>query len=593
VLIGPLPPATIPATLHASIVARLDRAARVMDVAQIGAALGREFSFELVASVTGLSERVLAQALEQLVSAELIHRRGAPPGASYVFKHALVQDAAYGTLLRGRRQELHARIATVPEAKFAEIVETQPEILARHCAEACLNSRAIADWKRAGERAAKRSANLEAIAHLRRGFEMLDALPDRGKHAEEELALLIALGPVLMTTRSSAAPDVSELYARARRLAQQVGRSGELYSTDWGSWILAFVEGQLGAAAQFVDDLFEIARDQEDPALVLQAHHAAWPTVLAEGDLAAARRHLEAGMALYDRKKHAHQALLYGAHDALVCGHSHKAWVLALLGHLDQAVEEMELALSSSSELGHPPTMLHALWSAAELPHIRREPEAIEELAAMVLALASQDGSPVVIANATMLRGWALVARGLTEDGVTELRLGLDQWRSTGSNYLVPYRLARAADALRAAQHTEEASRLISEAVGIVESRGDRWYEAELHRLHGELLPASRDQDRESSFRRALDLSRKQGAKLFELRASVSLAQFWRKDKRLAKARAVLEPIYEWFTEGLATPDLKAARACSTNLDSCARFARHARVRKSLRDKIEKIVDVR
>ena len=187
VLAGPVPQAAIPTTLHASLVARLDRVAPVKDVAQIGAAIGREFSFELVASVTGLSDRVLAQALEQLVSAELIYRRGTPPNAIYTFKHALVQDAAYSTLLRGRRQELHAQIAKVLEARFADIVEAQPEVLAHHYTEAGLALPAIAYWKKAGERAAKRSANLEAIAHFRRGLEMIEALPDRADHAGEEL----------------------------------------------------------------------------------------------------------------------------------------------------------------------------------------------------------------------------------------------------------------------------------------------------------------------------------------------------------------------------------------------------------------------
>jgi predicted ATPase len=220
----------------------------------------------------------------------------------------------------------------------------------------------------------------------------------------------------------------------------------------------------------------------------------------------------------------------------------------------------MELGLKSSRELGHPPTVLHALWHAAELHHIRREPEAVEGVAQEVFALATKHGSAVVLANAMMMRAWAKVMRGMTEDGVAELQEGLSQWRSTGSHYHVPYRLARAADALRIAGHSEKASSLVGEALGIVESSGDRWYEAELHRLRGDLLPAVKYQEREAAFQRAFDLSRAQGAKLFELRAAASLAQLWHKNKQPAEAHAVLAAAYDWFTEGLATPDLRAAR---------------------------------
>jgi class 3 adenylate cyclase/predicted ATPase len=562
VLTGPLPTAAIPTTLHASLVARFDRVGPVKEMAQIGAALGREFSFELMASLTGIAENDLARSLEQLVAAELVHRRGTPPHATYTFKHALVQDAAYGTLLRAKRQELHARIAEVLEAKFPETTETQPEILARHSTEAGLTRPAIDYWRRAGERAAKRSANVEAIAHLKRGLDVIEASPEKAAYAEQELGLLIALGPVLMTTRSSAAPEVSRLYSRARLLAQQIGRSADLYATVWGAWIVAFAEGNLGGAARFVDDLFAIARDEGDSGLVLQAHHAAWPTVMVAGDLLGARGHIEAGLSIYVREKHAHHAHLYGAHDAAVCGHSHQGWVLALLGHLDQAVRQMDQALALARDLRHPPSLLQALWSAAELRYIRREPEVVEELAAAVQPLALQHGSVVAVANARMLRGWALVARGVLADGIAELRKGMDLWRTTGSRYQVPYRLARAADALRASGHAEEAMSVVAEALGMIEKGGERWVEAELHRLKGELQRVSpaASTEAERCFHRALDIARKQSAKLFELRASTSLARLWRDQGRHDDARALLGPAYEWFAEGLGTPDLGAAR---------------------------------
>lgn len=278
--------------------------------------------------------------------------------------------------------------------------------------------------------------------------------------------------------------------------------------------------------------------------MVLQAHHAAWPTVLAAGDIVGARRHIEAGIAMYDREKHAQQAHLYGAHDAGVCGHAQQSWVLVLLGYPDQAVGYLELAFKTSRELNHPPSMLHVLWHAAEFHHLRRESEAVEGLAQQVFARASQNGSAVVLANAMMMRGWALVMRGQSEEGIAELAQGLGQWRATGSRYLVPYRLARAADAYATVGQVEKARGLVEEALGIAESSGDHWYDAELHRLNGELLPAVQHHEREICFQRAFDLSREQGAKLFELRAAVSLAQLWHDSKRQAEAHDVLATAY-------------------------------------------------
>ncbi|MBV9739751.1 MAG: AAA family ATPase [Hyphomicrobiales bacterium] len=564
VLTGPLPAAAIPTTLHASLVARFDRVAPVKEVAQIGAAVGRQFSFELMASLIELQPQALADVLEQLVSAELVHRRGTPPDAIYTFKHALVQDAAYGTLLRAKRQELHARIADVLEAKFPETAATQPEILARHCTEANLTTRALVFWQRAGERAAQRSANVEAIAHFQQGLDLIEVSPDRGAYAEQELALLIGLGPVLMATRSSAAPEVGRLYSRARLLAQGAGRSRQLYPAVWGAWLFSYVVGDIEAAGRFADDLFVIARDEGDPDLMLQAYHAAWPTVFADGDLVGTRGHVEAGLAIYVREKHASQAHLYGAHDAAVCGHLHLAWTLTLLGYPDQGLRQMDLALALGRDLVHPPSLVHALWAAAELRYMRREPRAVEECTQALEPFAAQHGSLVVVANATMLRGWALVTRGSVDEGLAALRKGLSNWRDTKSQYHVTNRLARAADALSAAGKTEEALALVDEALADVEKGATRWIESEAHRLKGELRRRYHPTDLaacERCFQQALDIARRQSAKLLELRAASSLGRLWRDQGRLDDARSILISTYEGFTEGFDTPDLKAAKA--------------------------------
>jgi class 3 adenylate cyclase/predicted ATPase len=554
----------VPATLHASLMARLDRLGPIAkEIAQIGAALGREFSYELLAAASRSANDEMRRALERLVGAGLVFQRGTPPEAMFQFKHALVQDAAYGTMLRGNRQELHARIAAALEAGFPQIIETQPEALARHFTEAGLAERAIGYWQRAGERAAKRSANREAVAHLGRGLQLLEALPDRAAHADEELRLLIAIGPALMNTRSSAAPEIERTYARARVLARETGRLAELFPTVWGSWLVAFSSGEITTAGRLVEELFGIVQGETDSGLLLQARHAAWPTVLATGDLLGARRHIEAALALYDREKHSQHAHLYGGHDPGVCGYVSHGLNLVTLGYPHQAVEQIERGLDLAREIDHKPSLAQALWFRAELHHLRREPQAVEAFADAVLPLVSQHGSVVGVANATMLQGWALVAKGATDDGIAELRKGLDAWRGTGSKFNVPYRLGRAADAFRLAGLFEHGLDLVAEATRAMEQTGDRWFEPELHRLTGEMmrLPGRDQAELENCFRRALDLARARGARLFELRAATSLARLWRDQGKQDAARDLLAPVFGRFTEGFETADLQEAKA--------------------------------
>jgi predicted ATPase len=543
--------------------ARLDRLAPVRELAQVGAAIGREFSYELLAAVARRPEDELQSALEQLTAAGLVFRRGMPPRATFAFKHALVQDAAYATLLRARRQELHARIAEALEAHFPETAETQPELLARHYTEAGAFEAAIGYWQRAGERALQRSANREAASHFQRGLELLEQHPDRRAHTEQELHLLVALGPALMMTRSSTAPEVARVYARARELAQTTGRSAELFPTLWGSWLVAWSRGDAPAAARLVDELFDIARSQNDPALMLQAHHAAWPVVWARGEAAAAWRHIEAGLVLYRPDAHAQHARRYGGHDPGVCGYALGALLRTTMGYPDHAVHLAEKGLELARDLAHPPTLAHALWFAAEVRQMRREPRAVEETVAALLPLVSEHGSAVGVANTTMLRGWARTLLIDAETGLAELRDGLAAWRATGSKFHVPYRLARAADACRTAGLADEGLRLITEALEYAERSEDRWFSAELHRLHGELLLAAGGPPLEVEpwYQQALAIARDQGVRLLEVRAVISLARLWRDQGKRAEACDVLAPVYGWFTEGFDTPDLKDARA--------------------------------
>ena len=473
---------TVPASLHASLMARLDRLGPAKEVAQVGAAIGREFSHALLASVVRQTGAELELALDRLIQAGLLFRQGVPPQANYLFKHALVQDVAYGTLLRAKRHDLHASIASVLERQFSDICETQPEVLARHYAQAGSAEQAINYWQRAGNRAAKRSANQEAVAHFRNAIEVLETLPDRAERAEQELQLLIALGPALMTTRSTAAPEIGRVYARARELAGNAQRITDLFPTVWGASLVAFTAGDLATAGRLVDELLGMANTSGDTALTLQAHHAAWPNFMVTGPLATARHHIACGLALYRRDSHGEQALQYGGHDPGVCGYVVDALIAAVMGYPDQAVRQMQEGLGLARALDHGPSLAQALWFTAELHQIRREPQKVQDSVSVVLPLLTRHGSAVGVSNATMLRGWACVMQGHIEEGLAVMREGLAAWRATGSKYQVPYRLARAAEAHLVAGEIEDGLRLICEAT---DQSGDRWSASELHRLQG------------------------------------------------------------------------------------------------------------
>ncbi|MBV8926314.1 MAG: AAA family ATPase [Bradyrhizobium sp.] len=548
---------SIPASLHASLLARLDRLGRAKDIAQIGAAVGREFSHALLEAVAQRDKAELAEALARLVEAGLLFRQGVPPDANYLFKHALVQDVAYETLLREKRQQLHARIATVLDREFA-VGDSQPELLARHYTLAAMPREAIKYWQRAGERATKASANKEAITHFRNALELLEALPERTSYADKELQLLLALGPALMTTRSSVAPEIGQVYARARELASAGQQVADLFPTVWGAWLVAFSRGDFPTAARLVDELFGMTNASRNSELTLQAHHAAWSSLWVGGELSAARHHIEKGVSLYRPEAHGQHALQYGGHDPGVCAYVCDAVIATTMGAPARGLDDMEKALTLARRLDHPPTLVQALWFAAELHQIRREPAKVEDYVSENLPLLALHGSAVAIANATMLRGWARVMQADTDRGIALMQEGLANWRKTGSKFHVPFRLARAAETHLMAGRIEDGLRLIGEAGG---GTGDLWFAPELDRLKGELLvKTGAGEQAESCLRRALEAAHAQGARLLELRAALSVAKLLETQGRRSEAENLLAPIYRQFDEGLETADLRNAR---------------------------------
>ena len=367
VAVIPSPSVAVPASLHASLMARLDRLGPVKELAQIGAAIGREFSHDLIAAVAGKPEAEVQAALDRLVAADLLSRQGSPPHATYLFKHALVQDAAYGTLLRGPRQALHARIAAATETGMPERVEREPELLAYHYAEAGQPDTAAGYWLAAGRLAARRSANSEAVAHLRRGIAALRGLPETVERNRLELALQLALGPALVSSRGFADAEASTGYQRAAELARRLGDDRDRFAATWGLWITIRAKSasdHMRLRLQYLDEMVEAAERTGDAELLLQAHHSSWSTRIWNGEFASASAHVRSGLALYDPERHRHHALMYGGHDPGVCGNGQGAVALWALGWPDRAAQSARESIALGETLDHFPSLLHSLWFA-------------------------------------------------------------------------------------------------------------------------------------------------------------------------------------------------------------------------------------
>ena len=590
----PLPPLAIPATLHDSLMARLDRLGAVKGIAQLGATLGREFSYELFQAVAPWNEATLQRGLHQLVEAEFLYQRGVPPQATYLFKHALIQEAAYQSLLRSTRQQHHQHIAEVVEAHFPEVCETQPELLAHHYTEAGRSAQAIPYWQRAGQRAIERSANLEAVGHLTTGLEVLKTLPDTPERTQHELTLHTALGVSLRAAKGFGAPEVGQVYARARELCQQVEETPQLVPVLRGLWEFYELQGELQTARELGEQLLTLAQRVQEEELLLVAHSVLGDTLIWLGEFAGARAHLEQGMALYHPQRHRSHAFLYGYDSGVHCL-SFGAWGLWYLGYPDQALRRIHDARTLAQEVAHPFSVGFALAFAAWLHQLRREGQAAHERAAALIALATEQEFPFWESWGTVLRGWTLAEQGQSAEGIAQIRQGIAAWRATGAELQLPYYLALLAEAYGKAGQAEEELSVLAEALTAVHKTGERQHEAELYRLKGELLlnaECGRSQSpcatawaqrsfppptqsrrvqnaaltAEECFRQALDISSQQQAKSLELRAAVSLGRLWQQQGKHAEAYDLLAPLYDWFTEGFDTADLQEARALLATL---------------------------
>jgi len=561
---GPVPWLKIPTTLHGSLLSRLDRLAGTREVAQIAAALGRQFSHELISAVAGMPQQHLDDALAQLVRAELIFRRGTAPHAEYTFKHALVQDAAYSTLLRTRRQQLHGQIAATLEAQFPEIVETQPQVLARHCAEAGLVQKAVSYWLGAGRQAFARWAIVEAGVRLRKGLDVLSGMPDGTARQEQELSLQITLGNTLITTAFFAhghgASEARAALVRARQLCERLDRPTQLGVVLYGQWVFDVAQGKFAESEYPAEKLRSLGEARNDLMWKYFGSGISGNACFGAGKFIEARTHLEKALSLWDPKYRAFADNLpsYDPQVRTVIGLS---LTLSCLGYLDQARLRRDEALSEARRLS-PYTLAIALaftsrsfWAIEGVKAVQTMLRSANELS----AFSHQHGLPLVSTYADLIRGWCLGALGKTGEGIPLLLQGI---AALGATAYLPFYILTLAEVYGIAARPEEGLNHLAEAANVVETTAERWAEAEIHRLRGTLLLSmNKHAAAEDSYRRALAVARRQSAKFWELRAAISLARLWRDQGKRAEARDLLAPIYDWFTEGFDTPVLQEAKA--------------------------------
>jgi predicted ATPase len=581
----------IPATLQEALLARLDRLSTARQIAQLGATIDREFSHELIQAVAPLSAADLHAALEKLVDAEILYQRGIGEQARYVFKHALIQDTAYQSLLKSTRQQYHQQIVQVLEERFPDTKATQPELLAHHFTEAGLIEQAIPYWQRAGERATQRSAYGEAISHLTKGLELLKTLPETPERAQQELTLQVTLGTPLIAIKGYF-PEVEKVYRRALELCRKVGETPQLFPVLGGLWRFYGMRGELQTAHELTEQRMRLAQSVQDPAFLIDAHRTLGLSWFWLGEFASARAHVEQSIALYDSQQHTSPSFLSLQEPKMHCL-TFTAWALWFLGYPDQSLARMADALSLVQEYPDSYSQAWALLASSEIHEHRREAQLTLERAEASIALATKLGFPSVLEMGTIMRGWALTKQEQGEEGIAWIREGIAAYQTMGVQLQKPHSLALLAEAYEAAGQIEDGLELLNEALTLVNKTGERFYEAELYRLKGELLLQSRTslgqvktgQDKseetaprpltpdpqaeaEECFFKAVEISRKQQAKSWELRAATSLARLWHQQGKRDEAHKLLSDVYNWFTEGFNTKDLQEAKALLESLES-------------------------
>ena len=565
----------IPASLHASLMARLDRLGPAREVAQIGAAIGREIPHPVLAAVVGKPEAALQSSLDRLVKAGLLFRQGMPPHVTYLFKHALVQDAAYGTLLRDPRHALHARIAEILETQFADVAANQPELLARHYTEAGLTVKAATFWGKAGQRSLERSALVEAAEQFTRALEQMETLPATSSLRREQIKLRVTLVNTLFHVKGAAAQETKAATEKARLLIEQAEALGEppedpllLFSILYSVWLANYVAFKGDALLELARQFLKLAEKQGTTVPRVIGHRILGSALACTGSPVQAREHYDRALTMYDPLLHRAFAMRFQV-DIRAGILFFRSWTLWLLGYPEAALADVQEALADAHELGHASTTMGTLNNVIQTLTLCGDYADADEKATQLTALGHEKG-PFWKTNGELAHGCVLALTGKAPDAIQILTSAITAFRATGSTWSLPFRLACLAKAHAELGQFEEASRRLDEAMIIVEASKEVWAQAEILRVAGEITLMSPEHDAakaEAHFERALVVARQQQAKSWELRASMSLARLWRSQGKAQHARELLAPVCGWFTEGFDTRDLKEAK---TLLDEVA-----------------------
>jgi class 3 adenylate cyclase/predicted ATPase len=574
---GPSPGLAVPASLHASLMARLDRLGPAKEVAQIGAAIGREFSHALLAAVARKPQAELASALNRLFQAGLLFRQGAPPHATYLFKHALVQDAAYGTLLREARRVLHARIVETRETRFAQIAENQPELLARHCTQAGLIEKAAGLWGKAGQRSIGRSALVEAVAQFARALDQIASLPSTSALRREQIRFQVALITPLLHVKGYAAPETKAAAEQARLLIEQAEALGEppedpllLFSVLYGVWTANYVASNGEALRALALEFLTLAEKQRTTAPLLIAHRIFGISLACTGDIVEGRAHFDQAIAIYNPIEHRALAAHFGV-DTRVSVLSYRSLVLWFLGYPDAARRDAERALADAREIGQAATLMYSLGHVALTYFQCNDYATASQIVDELVTLAREKGTLFWNAWGMVIQGRLFALTGKASGAVQMINSGINSYRLTGAKLFMTLWLSGLTRAHVELDQFDDARRCIAEAMVEIETTKETWFEAEIVRVRGEiaLMPGATDAiAAEAYFERALAISRMQSANSWELRAATSLARLWRDQGKRDEARELLAPVYGWFTEGFDTLDLKEAKALLDALES-------------------------
>jgi predicted ATPase len=566
----PSPALAVPASLHASLMARLDRLGAAKELAQIGAAIGREFSHTLLAAVARKRETELAPSLDRLVQSGLLLQQGVPPSATYLFKHVLVRDAAYSTLLREPRRALHALIAQTLESQFADVAENQPELLARHWSEAGEIEKAVALWGKAGLRSLQRSALAEAAEQLRRALEHIASLPTTAALRSEEIKLQVALITPLLHVNGYAAPETRAAVERAQLLIEQAETLGEppedpllLFSVLYGLWVASLVAFNGDVMRELAVQFLALAEKQRTAGALMVGHRLMGLSLIHTGDIVNGRAHLDRAIALYDPAEHRPLATRFGQDvgAATLCWKSLAFW---LLGYPEAALADTDHALKVARDVGHSATLMYVLnfsiWTHIHCGNYATATALVDEFT----TLKDQTKSVFWAAWGLMQQGCLLTLTGKAPEAVETIASGVTAMRSTGTTMWMPVWLSFLAKAHAENDQFDSAKRYIADAMTTMEATKERWYEAEVNRIAGEIALASPEPDAlkaETHFEHASTVARSQQAKSCELRAAMSMARLRRAQGKERQARDLLSPVYSSFTEGFATLDLKQAKA--------------------------------